>query len=139
MDPGKFISLLHGRNPCTIDQFFRLFADNPLHEKAAGLVVNALEFLHIKKFVVRELTVKFERMPVLFGGPGRLIIVIVRVANAGNSFLYDFFLLSQNSFCSGFDEEGFGEFGLVEFIILNEAAVLGGLNHLGHLGRPGGA
>jgi hypothetical protein len=83
VDPGKPVSLLHSRNSCAVNKFFRLLADNPLHEKAAGLVVNALKLLHVEELIVRELTVKFERMPVLFGGPGRLILITVRIADAG--------------------------------------------------------
>jgi hypothetical protein len=137
MDPGEFVSLLHGRNSCAVHKFLRLLADNPLHEKAAGLVIDALKLLHVEEFIVRELAVKFERVPVLFGGPGRLIVIVVSIANAGNPILYNFLLLSKDPFCSGFNEKSFGDFSLVELVIFDKTAVLGWLNYFGHLGWPG--
>ena len=60
MYPCKFLALLYRGNAGAVDEFFCFLADDSLHKVAARFIISALQFLHIKKFVISELTVQLE-------------------------------------------------------------------------------
>ena len=94
--PGEILPLLQSGNAGTIDQFLRLLSENPLGEKAPGLVIHALKFLDIKKFVVGKLGVEFKGVAV---GLGHGVIVVV------DPRVNDTFLLPSNLFLWGLNLE----------------------------------